>query len=86
MSRGQGLQQMCTPALIPQEMKPSFSKDLNNEQLALWLQIHPTLTGTDYREDINKLKGTLMQYIIWHINFGLFYDLSRSKSECPCIS
>ena len=36
---------------------PIFSKGMNNEQLALWLTNHTTLIGTDYQEDIEKLKG-----------------------------
>ena len=36
----------------------TFSKDMSNEQLALWLRNHPSLTGTDYEEDISKLIGT----------------------------
>ena len=36
----------------------TFSKDMSNEQLALWLRDHPSLTGTDYEEDISKLIGT----------------------------
>ena len=59
LSRGQ---QTSTPALISEEnivpQPLSFSKHLNNEQLALWLQNHPNMAGTDYRDDINKLKGT----------------------------
>ena len=35
-----------------------FSKDMSNEQLALWLRNHPSLSGTDYEEDISKLRGT----------------------------
>ena len=35
----------------------TFSKDMSNEQLALWLSNHPNLTGTDYHEDIGKLRG-----------------------------
>ena len=64
LSRGQRLWQTSTPAVIPQDIivpqPSSFSKHLNNEQLALWLQSHPRLTDTDYRQDINKLKGTLL--------------------------
>ena len=33
-------------------------KDLNNEQLAVWLSNHPRLRGTDYQHDIQKLKGS----------------------------
>jgi hypothetical protein len=36
----------------------TFSKDMNNEQLALWLRNHPSLSGTDYEEDISKLRGS----------------------------
>ena len=35
-----------------------FSKDMSNEQLAVWLRNHPSLTGTNYQEDISKLSGT----------------------------
>ena len=35
-----------------------FSKDMSNEQLAVWLSNHPSLTGTNYEEDISKLRGT----------------------------
>ena len=37
----------------------TFSKDMSNEQLALWLKNHPSLRGADYEEDISKLRGTL---------------------------
>ena len=72
LSRGQSLQQTSTPALIQQEITvpqlPSFSKHLNDEQLALWLQNHPSLAGTDYQEDISKLiKGTLPHCVRLHI-------------------
>ena len=36
----------------------TFSKDMGNEQLALWLRNHPCLSGADYEEDIRKLIGT----------------------------
>jgi hypothetical protein len=36
----------------------TFSKDMSNEQLALWLRNHPSLSGADYEEDISKLTGT----------------------------
>ena len=36
----------------------TFSKDMSNEQLALWLTHHPNLIATDFSEDIDKLKGT----------------------------
>lgn len=37
-----------------------FSKGMNNEQLARWLSNHPSLIGTDYQEDIDKLKGIML--------------------------
>ena len=36
---------------------------MNNEQLAQWLRNHPSLTGTDYEEDISKLSGTCFTLI-----------------------
>ena len=36
----------------------TFSKHMGNEQLALWLRNHPSLSGTNYEEDIRKLIGT----------------------------
>ena len=83
------MQQTSTSALIPQEIiipqPSSFSKHLNNEQLALWLLNHPNLAGTDYEDDINKLKGTLHTYYgVWHIEFGMLH-LNRSKSKWSCI-
>ena len=44
----------------------TFSKDMNNEQLALWLSNHPDLVGTDYQSDIDKLKGGLLNVIVWY--------------------
>ena len=45
----------------PMDVQPKpliFSKDMNYEQLAMWLTNHPQFVGADYQEDINKLKGT----------------------------
>ena len=36
----------------------TFSEDMSNEQLVLWLRNHPSLSGADYDEDIGKLIGT----------------------------
>ena len=39
---------------------------MNNEQLAQWLRNHPSLSGTDYEEDISKLRGTyIVCMIMW---------------------
>ena len=48
------------PEKAVQPQHSYFSKDMNNEQLAVWLTNHPSLTGTDYGEDIRKLRGTKM--------------------------
>ena len=62
LSRRQILQQ-STQELIQQEtvipQPMNFSRDMSNEQLALWLRNHPNLSGTDYQEDVAKIKGTL---------------------------
>ena len=46
----------------------TFSKDMSNEQLALWLRNHPSLSGANYEEDISKLRGI---YVINNIVNGL---------------
>ena len=55
-------QPQTTPRYQSQVDVPSrsstFSKDMSNEQLAVWLRNHPSLTGTNYEEDIRKLRGT----------------------------
>ena len=35
-----------------------FSNNMSNQQLALWLRNHTSLSGTNYEEDISKLIGT----------------------------
>ena len=42
----------------------TFSKDMSNEQLALWLRNHPNLSGTNYEEDISKLRGALPNTVV----------------------
>ena len=37
---------------------------MSNEQLALWLRNHPSLSGTNYEEDISKLRGTLSDTVL----------------------
>ena len=51
----------------------TFSKDMNNEQLALWLSNHPDLVGTDYQSDVDKLKGGLFEchYVQYNIIISL---------------
>ena len=42
-----------------------FSKDMNNKQLTKWLRSHPSLTGTDYEEDISKLRRKIEQHVVY---------------------
>ena len=44
----------CIDAILPPR---TFPKDLNNDQLVMMLSKHPKLMGTDYLQDIGKLKG-----------------------------
>ena len=41
----------------------TFSKDMSSKQLALWLRNHPSLSGADYEEDINKLIGSMFMHM-----------------------
>ena len=45
----------------------TFSKDMSNEQLALWLRNHPSLSGTNYEKDISKLRGTLLNMVVIYL-------------------
>ena len=72
---------------------PTFSKDMNNEQLAQWLRNHPSLTGTDYEQDISKLSGLylitmlliitiiILFYVEARINGHAFLSLNESWLE-----
>ena len=73
----------------------TFSKDMSNEQLALWLRNHPSLSGTNYEEDITKLRGTLPDMVLMlvtivlvvifcldaRINGHIFLSLNESRLE-----
>ena len=68
---------------------------MNNEQLAQWLRNHPSLTGTDYEEDISKLSGIfftlitmlvtltiiMLFYLDGRINGHVFLSLNESRLE-----
>ena len=59
--RGTDVQQLQSPPILQNvcsKLLP-FCKDMSNEQLALWLRNHPSLSGTNYEEDISKLRGML---------------------------
>ena len=65
---GASVQQPQSPPTVQTPVEVSsqsltFSKDMSNEQLALWLRNHPSLSGTNYEEDISKLRG--IHYPTW---------------------
>ena len=45
------------PASAGSQCPLTFSEDMTDKQLAQWLTAHQKLAGTDYQQDINKLKG-----------------------------
>ena len=50
---------------------------MSNEQLALWLRNHPSLSGTNYEEDIGKLRGTLPDMMLIINNCYYAYNNSN---------
>ena len=46
------------PPVDVQQKPLAFSKDMNYEELAVWLTNHSQFVGADYQQDIGKLKGT----------------------------
>ena len=61
---GANMQQPQSPPILQTQVDVHsqllpFCKDMSNEQLALWLRNHPSLSGINYEEDISKLKGML---------------------------
>ena len=52
-------QQVTTPPVQPHPSHQPFSKQMSIEELSLWLMNHPEV-GSDYRDDIDKLKGIYM--------------------------
>ncbi len=89
-------QHTVQPRLDVRSQPLIFSKDMNNEQLAQWLRNHPSLTGTDYEEDISKLRGTccalvtmlvsitiimITFYLDSRINGHIFLSLNESRLE-----
>ena len=46
------------PKLYTPPKPLEFSRDMNYEQLAVWLTNHPLFVGEDHQQDISKLKGT----------------------------
>ena len=66
---GASVQQPQSPPTVDVCSQPlAFSKDMGNEQVALWLRDHPSLSGTNYEEDISKLRSTLPDTVLIIIN------------------
>ena len=54
------------PPVYVQPQPQAFSKDMNYEQLAVWLTNHSQFVGADHQEDISKLKGMYsIEYAVW---------------------
>ena len=58
-SSSAGVQQPQSPPTVQPQVPQllMFSKDMSDKQLSKWLKNHPSLTGTNYEEDITKLRG-----------------------------
>ena len=71
------------PQMDVQPQSSNFSKDLSNEQLAQWLRNHPSLIGTDYEEDISKLRGAYhtVQYSYQWLKFSSQYGCKQLCSH-----
>ena len=51
-------QPQSPPTVVTQDVCSQPLNNMSNQQLALWLRNHTSLSGTDYEEDISKLIGT----------------------------
>ena len=61
-------------------MSDKFSEEMNIMQLSQWLCNHPKV-GTDYQEDINKLKGMII--IILLLPYGQKFSRDPIFTEGP---
>ena len=66
---GASVQQPQSPLTVQTQVNVrsqslTFSKDMNSEQLALWLRNYPSLSEAEYEEDISKLRGTLPDTVL----------------------
>ena len=52
-----------------------FRKDMNNDQLAVWLYNYPGLMGADYHHDIGKLKGINNKNILCIIFYVIIINI-----------
>ena len=70
-----------TPALAQVDLLTfEFSKCMSSEQLAQWLRNHPRLSGTDYEEDISKLRGTLPNTVVIYNNIMVVKNFNRCQN------
>ena len=63
------------------EIPKIFTKDMSNEQLALWLSHHQKLVG-DFDEDINILKGIHAMLCVTSLIYTE-YECYRGKNKWP---
>ena len=57
---GASIQQPQSPPTVETQGDVSLQplNNMSNQQLALWLRNHTSLSGSDYEDDISKLLGT----------------------------
>ena len=84
-SSGASVQQPQSPSIVQTPLDVyspplTFSKDMSNEQLAQWLQNHPSLSGVHYEEDISKLIGIMFMYLCLHYCITIMIFLFRCQN------
>ena len=84
LTDGASVQQPLSPPIVQTRVdvysqSSTFSKGMSNEQLALWLRNHPSLSGTNYEEDISKLRGTLSDTVLITMLIILLHALFRCQ-------
>ena len=57
------------PPMDVQQIPLAFSKDMNYEELAMWLTSHPKFVGADYQQDIGKLRGMYIAIDMYILGF-----------------
>ena len=62
-----------------QQLPLTFSKDLNNEQVAQWLSMHPNFAGAGYQEDILKLRGNYILLCVGSFPIINFVNIIDAK-------
>jgi hypothetical protein len=65
MRQPQSLSDSTNQPPVDVRQKPhAFSKDMNYEELAMWLTNHPKFVGADYQQDIGKLRSTYIHVAV----------------------